>query len=208
MAGDLRLNGPDPSWPGASRRSPGLDDPAYVTLRLLREEVEDFAKQIVPPATVLDLGAGSVPYAPLFNSAIHYVSVDLEKRYPTRLVADFAHALPFGDGVIDVVLCTQVLEHVANPESVAKEIHRVLKPSGKGLITVPFAWEIHHYPDDCHRFTPFSLQRLFGEFATCLLKKTLLACDALRQLHIRFQHILNTPEEVQNARDFETVPNL
>jgi SAM-dependent methyltransferase len=167
MSGSSSLHDPDLSWPGADRRNPRLDDPTYTTLRLLRESVEEFAKQIIPPATVLDLGAGAVPYAPLFDSAINYVSVDLEKRYPTRLVADFAYALPFADDVIDAVLCTQVLEHVPDPASVVQEIHRVLKPGGIGLITVPFAWEIHHYPDDCHRFTPFSLSKLFGDFARC-----------------------------------------
>jgi SAM-dependent methyltransferase len=167
MAGNLKLHDPDPSWPGADRRNPRLDNPAYMTLRLLREVVEVFAKQIAPPATVLDLGAGSVPYAPLFDSSINYVSVDLEKRYPTRMVADFAHLLPFSDNAVDAVLCTQVLEHVPDPESVAREIHRVLKPGGIGLVTVPFAWEIHQYPDDCHRFTPFSLKKLFEDFAKC-----------------------------------------
>jgi len=164
---DFELPDPDPSWPGGDRRNPVLDNPAYITLRMLRKTVEEFATQLTPAATVLDLGSGSVPYAPLFGKSVSYVSVDVEKQYPVRLVANFARLLPFKDASFDAVLCTQVLEHVADPQLVVAEIRRVLKPSGLGLVTVPFAWEIHQYPEDCHRFTPFSLRQLFQGFSSC-----------------------------------------
>jgi SAM-dependent methyltransferase len=161
---------PDPSWPGADRRYPTVENPSYITLRLLREAIEDFAASLTPPGSILDLGCGVAPYAPLFGDGWHYVSVDREQKYPVRLVADFTQKLPFGDQSFDAILCTQVLEHVPDPELVAGEIHRLLKPGGVGFVSVPFAWEIHHYPDDYHRFTPESLQKLFREFAMCDVK--------------------------------------
>jgi len=167
VPGAFELHDPDPSWPGGDRRSPALDNPSYGTLRLLREAVEEFANRLSPATAVLDLGSGTAPYAPLFRKSVSYVSVDMQKQYPVRLVANFARLLPFKDASFDAVLCTQVLEHVPDPGLVAAEILRVLKPGGVGLITVAFAWEIHHYPEDCHRFAPYSLRQLFDNFEAC-----------------------------------------
>jgi SAM-dependent methyltransferase len=158
---------PNPSWPGARRRQPVPSDPSFVTLGLLREAVEGFARQVTPPAKVLDLGCGDAPYAPLFAHGVSYVSVDRERKYPVRTVADFVRELPFGDGSFDAVLCSQVLEHVPDPVLVVGEIYRVLKAGGIGFVSVPFAWEVHHYPQDWHRFTLDGLRELLGAFSDC-----------------------------------------
>lgn len=67
---------------------------------------------------------------------------------------------PIDSCSIDGVICTQVLEHVANPESLISEIERVLKPGGKLILTVPFLWQQHEKPYDFTRFTSFGLRRL------------------------------------------------
>lgn len=45
--------------------------------------------------------------------------------------------LPFQDGGFDIVLATDVLEHVDRDAEAASEIRRVLKPGGHALVTVP-----------------------------------------------------------------------
>ncbi len=47
-----------------------------------------------------------------------------------RFVAADAMALPFPDALCDVVICSQVYEHVADAGRLLAEIHRVLKPGG------------------------------------------------------------------------------
>ena len=51
--------------------------------------------------------------------------------------------LPVQDGVIDVLFCLHVLEHVPNDREGISELHRVLKPDGIAYILVPFMmdWE-------------------------------------------------------------------
>ena len=44
-------------------------------------------------------------------------------------------------------------------------MHRVLKPGGRGMLTVPWSARYHYIPYDYHRFTPSRLERLFGGFA-------------------------------------------
>ena len=47
-------------------------------------------------------------------------------------------AVPYDSGFFDVVVFTEVLEHLfAPPSEVLAEIHRILKPDGKLIISVP-----------------------------------------------------------------------
>ncbi len=51
-----------------------------------------------------------------------------------------ATRLPFADASIDKIICSEVLEHIHDYQSVLKEIERVLKPGGLLAVTVPRAW--------------------------------------------------------------------
>jgi ubiquinone/menaquinone biosynthesis C-methylase UbiE len=53
------------------------------------------------------------------------------------LVRGDAMALPFADGAFDRVYCSEVLEHVLEPEAVVREMRRVLAPSGFAVVSVP-----------------------------------------------------------------------
>jgi SAM-dependent methyltransferase len=54
-----------------------------------------------------------------------------------RLARADAMALPFADGAFDRVFCTEVLEHVLEPEAVVREMRRVLAPGGVAVVSVP-----------------------------------------------------------------------
>jgi SAM-dependent methyltransferase len=47
------------------------------------------------------------------------------------------YALPFADGTFDVVLATDVIEHLECDDAAVREVSRVLASGGKALITVP-----------------------------------------------------------------------
>lgn len=51
-----------------------------------------------------------------------------------------ALALPLADASLDAVICSEVLEHIGDYQSVLQEIRRVLKPDGLLCISVPRAW--------------------------------------------------------------------
>ncbi|MDQ6973890.1 MAG: class I SAM-dependent methyltransferase [Mariprofundaceae bacterium] len=73
-------------------------------------------------------------------------------------------ALPFADSTIDAVVCTGVLEHVADAYLAAQEIHRVMKPNGKVYIELPWMQGIHASPHDFQRWTPQGYVSLFDGF--------------------------------------------
>lgn len=61
---------------------------------------------------------------------------DAEEDIPL-VVADAQMLECFRDEVFDAVLCSEVLEHVQQPERVMEGIHRILASEGRALITTP-----------------------------------------------------------------------
>jgi SAM-dependent methyltransferase len=113
----------------------------------------------------LDIGCGSKPYSGLFNSS-EYTGIDVESSghiHATSKVDIFYNGteIPFADSHFDSVVCFEVLEVIFNPERFLKEAHRVLKPGGKALFTVPFIWDEHEQPFDYARYSSFGLRFLF-----------------------------------------------
>jgi len=75
-------------------------------------------------------------------------------------VAD-AHCLPYADDCVDVIHCEAVFEHLYNPLQAAREMHRVLKPSGKAYVCTPFMQAYHGYPHHYQNYTLTGHQTLF-----------------------------------------------
>ncbi len=125
--------------------------------RRIRVELRRVAQQVPPAECVLDLGSGSAPYADLFQHR-RYVTADLIAGADVRCDAG---QLPFTSGAFDLVLCTELLEHVPDPDAVLQEICRVLTVSGNCVLTTPLTWGVHQ-DLDFHRWTEMGLRQLLG----------------------------------------------
>jgi ubiquinone/menaquinone biosynthesis C-methylase UbiE len=120
------------------------DDPEPWAWRRRRALLLDAVK---PGERVLDLGCGAGRFvAALREAGAEPVGVELadaaleraRRNVPGadfRLVAD--GSLPLGHGEIDLVWCSEVLEHVPDTIALLTEVRRVLKPGGRLLVTVP-----------------------------------------------------------------------
>src|SRR5271156_1801200 len=107
----------------------------------------DFALSHVPCANarILDLGCGSGWSTVAFRNAGHCafgvdLAVSVEAREADKGVAYVcadATTLPFRDSSMDLVGMHQVLEHMPHPESVLREVLRVLKPKGQLVVVGP-----------------------------------------------------------------------
>jgi SAM-dependent methyltransferase len=123
---------------------------------------------------VVDVGCGAQPFRSLLPAEAQYVGLDIEaagERFGYE-VPDTIHfdggKWPAEANGADLVLCTEVLEHVLEPRALLAEAHAALRPGGLLLLTVPFAARWHFVPYDYWRFTPSSLEHLleragFGE---------------------------------------------
>lgn len=68
------------------------------------------------------------------------------------------------DEKFDLIICTEVLEHVNNPFLVVNELKRILKTGGIVAVSTPFNFRIHGPLPDNWRFTIYGLKQLFKEF--------------------------------------------
>jgi SAM-dependent methyltransferase len=117
----------------------------------------------------LDVGAGSKKWQlHLENKGFTYKSCDIEHPFSPHDAGlhDYVgnvEDLPIDQNTFDFVLCTQVLEHVSNPNLALKEINRVLKLGGNLLLTTNFIYGLHGKPYDYFRFSRFGLSELFAK---------------------------------------------
>jgi len=115
---------------------------------------------------VLDVGCGAQPYRRLLPPDVEYQGIDVamgptEFGYQSPDTVYYSGSTwPVADRSVDLVLCTETLEHVFDYERFLCEACRCLHPGGRLVATVPFAARWHFVPNDFWRFTPSCLQRL------------------------------------------------
>jgi SAM-dependent methyltransferase len=117
----------------------------FVARRAIFEELLDEQTGPTPDGRVLDVGTGT-------GAALEYLTrygpatgLDMDPE-----VVDWARAehgldvrcatvppLPFDDAEFSLVTALDVLEHVDDDRGLASELHRVLRPGGVALVTVP-----------------------------------------------------------------------
>jgi len=114
--------------------------------------------------TVVDVGAGKSPYRK-FVKCEKYIGVDIENRggVENLILADINKGIPLDDETADLVIMTEVLEHLREPKFVLGEIFRILKKGGVLLLTTPMTWPLHEVPNDFFRYTCFGLRYLLEE---------------------------------------------
>lgn len=104
---------------------------------------------------VLDIGAGTCPYRELFAHC-DYRTHDFKQYEGVKLgntheyghidyVSDVA-SIPAPDASFDLILCTEVLEHVPEPIAALREMTRLLRPGGRLLVTAPLGSGLHQLP--------------------------------------------------------------
>lgn len=136
-------------------------NPFYFARSGLAKAMKDHAPNL--NGCLLDVGCGSKPYKFLFNVQA-YVGLDINTESAClRGVADDYYdgeVFPYPDSSFDSLLCSQVLEHIFNPDVFLAEMNRVLKQGGRLLLTVPFVWDEHEQPYDYARYSSFGLRSL------------------------------------------------
>ncbi|HXF63753.1 MAG TPA: methyltransferase domain-containing protein [Caldilineaceae bacterium] len=123
------------------------------------------AAQLPVGSRVLDLGGHKKVKRGAFDIGrydLHVLYANLTADKSPDLQADAA-ALPLPTATFDVVICTELLEHVPEPRRVLAEATRVLRPGGTLVITAPFLYPIHADPYDFGRYTETYWRYLLAE---------------------------------------------
>jgi SAM-dependent methyltransferase len=109
---------------------------------------------------VLDIGSSSLEFrtqvqphidrnvfAPLRARGLHVIHVDAREEPGVDIVADVT-TLDGVNDTYDLVLCTNLLEHVVDREQTVRHVKRVVHPGGSLVLTVPRRYPIHADPID------------------------------------------------------------
>jgi len=115
-------------------------------------------------------------YRAYFASASSYTTSEVCEDSNCDLVLD-VRAMPLlGDGSVDCVFCSGVLEHVDDFHAGLSEITRILADGGTLLLGVPFRQAVHMSPNDYWRFTEFGIRYMLRDAFDL---HTISAVDAL-----------------------------
>jgi SAM-dependent methyltransferase len=146
-----------------------LVNPFFLARRGLRAGIAGFADHIT--GSVLDVGLDTD------GSGHDHRREQIDVKYDGEVI-------PFHSSKFDSAVCFQVLEHVFEPKALLREVHRVLKPGGYLLLTVPFVWGEHEMPTDCARYTSVGLVTMMERsgFEVLNHKKSAPGATALCQL--------------------------
>lgn len=120
------------------------------------------------PARVLDVGCGSQPFRSLLGR-LGYTYFGLDVQESAGVALDFAATI---DGLLppalsdlppfDLVVCFEVLEHVANWPAAFENLARLVAPGGLLVLTCPHVYQLHDEPFDFWRPTHHAI-RHFAE---------------------------------------------
>lgn len=115
---------------------------------------------------VLDAGSGRGSWrGVIVAGGGEYESIDVAPRGEDRptWVGDIMAMPQVPDGRYDCVVSHQVLEHLPRPWRALAEFHRVLRPGGQIVISVPHLSRRHELPHDYFRFTQEGLGALLAD---------------------------------------------
>ena len=163
----------------------------------------------------VDLGCGE-------NKAEGAVGVDHHPYPGVDIVADLNETpLPLEEGRFSRVICTHMIEHIADPVAFLREVHRISKPGARVEFVTPHFSSINSWSDPTHRwhlssiwyevllpggylsrqvgaFELISSRVIFGKALRCLIPKAIIRIFGMKtwEKHYGF---------VYPAKDIETV---
>lgn len=149
-----------------------------ISSRLCVDLVARFYQENIPhfvSGKLLDLGCGKVPlYEAYKNHISENVCIDwqntIHKNPFLDIETDINQPLPLDNEIFDTVILSDVLEHIRKPEELIAEVYRIMKPSGKFILNVPFFYWLHEQPFDYFRYTKFALQSMLEDAGFKVLK--------------------------------------
>jgi len=132
------------------------------------KNVKRFSKGI-KNKKILELGSGKPGYSlkKYFDESNEFVQSDVVEEYGHKIVdvttMDYKNEF-------DIILCTNVLEHVFDFQKGIEKLYEALKEGGTAIVFVPAFYPLHDEPNDFWRFTEHSLRKLLKRFKEVRIK--------------------------------------
>lgn len=170
--------------------NPDIRSPFYLIRKAILKHIASHAPKL--RGEMLDFGCGSKPYRSLFE-VDEYIGLDYENPghpHANEQIDVFydGKTIPFPNHTFDAVLATEVFEHVFQLDETLLEIHRVMKPGAKLLLSAPFVFMEHEAPHDFARYSTFGMSAVLERngFRIVSLEKTSNYVEVLGQLGLLY----------------------
>lgn len=131
---------------------PGREAEIISAMQRSSKRVRDILESFQPietDARVIEVGSGAHGLIFYFGAkngigvdplAVSYASLFPQWQGTALTVAAYGEQLPFPNESFDVVICDNVIDHAESPETIVKELVRILTPGGLMYFTV----NVHH----------------------------------------------------------------
>jgi SAM-dependent methyltransferase len=143
---------------------------------------------ISPGSAVLSVGAGGEVNRLLKDfsqkNGFSVVSFDIDDARGPDLIGDICD-YDFHGKQFDVVVISEVLEHLHSPHLGVGNIYAALKSNGRLILTTPFILPLHDRPHDYFRFTRYGLEFLLKEFRGVKIQERNSYFEAIDVLWVR-----------------------
>lgn len=98
----------------------------------------------------------------LYKGSENYITADLES--PLADMHFDVQSIPMEDCSVDVIICNHLLEHVEDDRRAMRELHRILRPGGWGIVLVPEDRSRAETFEDDTITDPKERTRIFGQY--------------------------------------------
>jgi SAM-dependent methyltransferase len=138
---------------------------------------KNLTKEEIIGKKVIEVGSYDVngSLRPIVDSykPVKYIGVDIEKGPGVDVVCSAEDIVEnFGKERFDIVISTELLEHVRNWRTVISNIKNICKPNGTILITTcSYGFGYHTYPCDFWRYELEDMKNIFSDCKILVLEK-------------------------------------
>jgi SAM-dependent methyltransferase len=189
---DNSAEGYDLLWGDASNLEAFRAEGNHVRDKLTVEILDHIEARIQPDARVLDIGCGvgdllvevrkRRPRVEIFG--LDFSSKAIEGAREAMPGGEFKHVaiertLPYDTAAFDLVLCTDVMEHLEYPKLIVAELVRICRPGGLVVIVVPDG-DVDQFLGHCWFWNEESLRDMLSDWNAKVLRlpetREFLAC--------------------------------
>jgi len=147
--------------PSLARRWRRLSQQSLIRHKITRGSIDGFIRQFATSETTLILHPeAGVEYFP--NRFI----VSKRPKDDADLLVDsqFEGLSALADESYDLIICSGLLEHIADPSRFAAEVRRILRPGGRLVLRCSACFSFHEGEENYFHFTPNGLRRVFHDW--------------------------------------------
>lgn len=126
------------------------------------------------------------------------VNVDIQRKRNVDVICDI-HELPDSLGVFDAIVCNAVLQYCHNPQRVAEEFYRVLKPGGYLFVDAPWVQPFCLDTPDRYRFSQDALKSIFSNFKLIRIGPSIRPGYAFAMMGVQIARTLTSNKYINYA---------